>query len=887
MGLESKGRAWFGKIYNKLETLLVEVDSFTSQSTLCLKPSGLPGFESVRCEPKEVAEQGRSSVSYNVKQHHDDRVASPRCESLFDPPSHQNFDMPGHVVVERRVQEDIFQENLSASSFPNATHLVDEEQLVTDEESQVLSDGETHSTSSLLEEYHDANLTSAITTGDEEPIVTDEESQVLSDAETLFTSPLREEYHDANLTSSTTVDEETIVTDEESHITNTLTPQKFSDQPKEVAEDSSSEASIMQQDHDPVDSPSCKTPSDQPKEAAEDSSSEASVVQQDHDPVDSPSCKTPSDQPKEAAEDSSSEASVVQQDHDPVDSPSCKTPSDQPKEAAEDSSSEASVVQQDHDPVDSPSCKTPSDQPKEAAEDSSSEASVVQQDHDPVDSPSCKTPSDQPKEAAEDSSSEASVVQQDHDPVDSPSCKTPSDQPKEAAEDSSSEASVVQQDHDPVDSPSCKTPSDQPKEAAEDSSSEASIVQQDHELDSPSCKTPSDPPSHQNFDISEHVLVEERVQCDILQENLVQQDGLKEKSSASSSSSLSNEEIHSTSPFLEEYCDTSQTSASTIGDEESITDDESQITNTLTTQNSSPGSSLVFPGGDSVEEVRVKSSLPDGEILSTSSLFENYCDANLTSTTTLADEEQPIITNDESRITNTFTPHPGNLSVSSCGKSVEEVGDVSCRDFGSTESQSTQSSMKSFGTEVKCNDDPVLPALGIFTDNDSSTNDPLSTKIADVPVQDNVANMRSSNADVMNEKSDVAPLDINALYHIDFREDSSYVDNNAMRVKTISPLDTNALNSMQSREDPLYVDDSVLYAMHLRTKKLRSFKRKILDALTSKRRREKEYEQLAIWFGDAEMGSDLATGEDSKQVKAMDSKSSQLLESEDSQWELL
>jgi len=31
MGPESKGRAWFSKIYNKLENLLVEVDSFTSQ----------------------------------------------------------------------------------------------------------------------------------------------------------------------------------------------------------------------------------------------------------------------------------------------------------------------------------------------------------------------------------------------------------------------------------------------------------------------------------------------------------------------------------------------------------------------------------------------------------------------------------------------------------------------------------------------------------------------------------------------------------------------------------------------------------------------------------------------------------------------------------------
>lgn len=35
------------------------------------------------------------------------------------------------------------------------------------------------------------------------------------------------------------------------------------------------------------------------------------------------------------------------------------------------------------------------------------------------------------------------------------------------------------------------------------------------------------------------------------------------------------------------------------------------------------------------------------------------------------------------------------------------------------------------------------------------------------------------------------------------------------------------------------------------------------------------------------MGSDLATGVDSKQEKAMDSKISQVHEAEDSQWELL
>ncbi|EOA33760.1 hypothetical protein CARUB_v10019955mg [Capsella rubella] len=633
MGPESKGRAWFSKIYNKLETLLVEVDSFTSQSTLCLKSSDLPGFKSVRGEPNEVAEGRSSSLTYNVKQHHDDHVASPRCESPSVPPSHQDFDMPGHVVVQKRVQGDILEEDLSASSFP---------------------DGEIVSTSPLLEEDCYANLTASTSTlADEEQLFTDEESQFYYDGETHSTSPLLEEYHDANLT-ATVGAEESKVTDKESHITYTLKSLEFSDQPKEVAEDSSSKASILQQHHDPV--------------------------------------------------------------------------------------------------------------------------------------------------------------------------------------------------------------------------------------DSPMCKSPSDPPSHQHFDISGHVLVEEGVQGDTLKDNLAQEDGFKENSSA-----LSDEETLSTSPSLEEYCNASLTSASTTGDEEPIiTDDESRITNTLTTQTSSPGISSLFPGV--VEEVRVETSLPDGGILSTATLLKAYCDASLTSTTTLGDEV-PIFIDDESRITNTFIPYkfsPGNPSVSPVGESVEEVRDDSCKDVVSTKSQSTQCSMESFGTVVECNDDPVLVALGIFTDNDSSLNDSLATKITDVHVQDNVTNTRSSNADdVMNGKSDVAPLDINALYCIDFRDGPSYVDDCAMLVRTIAPLDTNALYGMESREAPSYVDESMLYAMHLRTKKLRSLKGKILDALTSKRRREKEYEQLAVWFGDADMGSDLATGEDSKQVEAMDSKSSLLLESEDSQWELL
>ncbi|CAN7021301.1 unnamed protein product [Brassica rapa subsp. trilocularis] len=77
------------------------------------------------------------------------------------------------------------------------------------------------------------------------------------------------------------------------------------------------------------------------------------------------------------------------------------------------------------------------------------------------------------------------------------------------------------------------------------------------------------------------------------------------------------------------------------------------------------------------------------------------------------------------------------------------------------------------------------------------------------------------------------------------------------------------LYDMTFHEDPSDFDDNLLYAARDRTRQLRSFKvlplsflcflftiiirQKIMDALTS----EKEYEQLAIWFGDADMGVDV------------------------------
>lgn len=49
------------------------------------------------------------------------------------------------------------------------------------------------------------------------------------------------------------------------------------------------------------------------------------------------------------------------------------------------------------------------------------------------------------------------------------------------------------------------------------------------------------------------------------------------------------------------------------------------------------------------------------------------------------------------------------------------------------------------------------------------------------------------------------------------------------------------------------VVDSELHAVACRTRKLRSYKKRIQDAFASKKRLSKEYEQLAIWYGDCDI----------------------------------
>ncbi|KAK2638861.1 hypothetical protein Ddye_026656 [Dipteronia dyeriana] len=106
-----------------------------------------------------------------------------------------------------------------------------------------------------------------------------------------------------------------------------------------------------------------------------------------------------------------------------------------------------------------------------------------------------------------------------------------------------------------------------------------------------------------------------------------------------------------------------------------------------------------------------------------------------------------------------------------------------------------------------------------------------------------------------------------------------------------SGMETIELVNMATLDDScLMVGNSALYVVSYGTQKCKSLKKRIQDAFTSRRRLTKEYEQLAIWFGDVDMGS----SQDRLQSHMSPTTSSTLdtnnLNSDqacDSEWELL
>ncbi|XVE50127.1 hypothetical protein DITRI_Ditri01bG0136700 [Diplodiscus trichospermus] len=107
---------------------------------------------------------------------------------------------------------------------------------------------------------------------------------------------------------------------------------------------------------------------------------------------------------------------------------------------------------------------------------------------------------------------------------------------------------------------------------------------------------------------------------------------------------------------------------------------------------------------------------------------------------------------------------------------------------------------------------------------------------------------------------------------------------------SISSMETIELSDEVKLEDScVIVDSTALCAVSRIMRKHRSYKKRIQDALTSKKRLAKEYEQLAIWFGDADMGSnhDYLQTLQLSSTKALECKNEQPDLLCDSEWELL
>ncbi|XWS28062.1 hypothetical protein CRYUN_Cryun25bG0033700 [Craigia yunnanensis] len=108
---------------------------------------------------------------------------------------------------------------------------------------------------------------------------------------------------------------------------------------------------------------------------------------------------------------------------------------------------------------------------------------------------------------------------------------------------------------------------------------------------------------------------------------------------------------------------------------------------------------------------------------------------------------------------------------------------------------------------------------------------------------------------------------------------------------SISSMETIELCDEDKHEDScVIVDSTALYVVSRIMRKHRSYKKMIHDALTSKRRLAKEYKQLAIWFGDADMGSNhdyLQTLRPYSSSTTLECKNLQTELICDSEWELL
>uniref|UniRef100_A0A6M2FDH2 CCT domain-containing protein n=1 Tax=Populus davidiana TaxID=266767 RepID=A0A6M2FDH2_9ROSI len=113
------------------------------------------------------------------------------------------------------------------------------------------------------------------------------------------------------------------------------------------------------------------------------------------------------------------------------------------------------------------------------------------------------------------------------------------------------------------------------------------------------------------------------------------------------------------------------------------------------------------------------------------------------------------------------------------------------------------------------------------------------------------------------------------------------IDDSAVDDLTESKMENIDLSdNVKLEESCVIVDDNLLYEVARRNRKLRSYKKKIQDAFFAKKRLTKEYEQLAIWFGDLDDHDTMQRELSSSTTITLDP-DPQTNSTQDSEWELL
>ncbi|KAG6736026.1 hypothetical protein POTOM_061281 [Populus tomentosa] len=120
-----------------------------------------------------------------------------------------------------------------------------------------------------------------------------------------------------------------------------------------------------------------------------------------------------------------------------------------------------------------------------------------------------------------------------------------------------------------------------------------------------------------------------------------------------------------------------------------------------------------------------------------------------------------------------------------------------------------------------------------------------------------------------------------SLVSIGCSDDSAVDDLTESKMENIDLSD-----NVKLEESCVIVDDNLLYEVARRNRKLRSYKKKIQDAFFAKKRLTKEYEQLAIWFGDLDDHDTMQRESSSSTTITLDP-DPQTNSTQDSEWELL